>query len=71
MIKTHKITLNPNSDQTAWFYQQCGYAKFADNQALSDFKTELSSDTFLSKNQLSSVPLQPPRALTGGCRSGA
>ena len=54
MIKTHKLTLNPNSDQTAWFYQQCGYAKFAYNQALSDFKTELSSDTFLSKNQLSS-----------------
>ena len=54
MIKTHKITLNPNRDQIAWFYQQCGYAKFAYNSALFDFKTELSSDTFLSKNQLSS-----------------
>ena len=48
MIKTQKITLRPNRDQIAWFYQQCGYAKFAYNSALSDFKTELSADTFLS-----------------------
>ena len=48
MIKTHKITLNPNRDQIAWFYQQCGYAKFAYNSALSDFKTELANDNFLS-----------------------
>ena len=52
MIKTHKIALNPNRDQIAWFYQQCGYAKFAYNSALSDFKGELASDTFLSKNRL-------------------
>ncbi|MDE0553358.1 MAG: transposase [Candidatus Poribacteria bacterium] len=39
MIKTHKITLRPNRDQIAWFYQQCGYAKFAYNSALSDFKS--------------------------------
>ena len=54
MIKTHKITLDPNRDQIAWFYQQCGYAKFAFNQSLFDFKTELASDTFLSKNKLAS-----------------
>ena len=48
MIKTHKIALDPNRDQIAWFYQQCGYAKFAYNSALSDFKAELSSDNFLS-----------------------
>ena len=48
MIKTHKVALDPNRDQIAWFYQQCGYAKFAYNAALSDFRTELSSDTFLS-----------------------
>ena len=40
MIRTHKITLRPNRDQIAWFYQQCGYAKFAYNSALSDFKTD-------------------------------
>ena len=52
MIKTHKIALNPKRDQIAWFYQQCGYAKFAYNSALSDFKTELSVNNFLSKNRL-------------------
>ncbi|MYK18928.1 IS200/IS605 family element transposase accessory protein TnpB [Candidatus Poribacteria bacterium] len=52
MIKTHKITFRPNRDQIAWFYQQCGYAKFAYNAALSDFKVALASDTFLSKNRL-------------------
>ena len=40
MIKTHKIALRPNSEQIAWFYQQCGYAKFAYNSALFDFKTD-------------------------------
>ena len=40
MIKTHKIALRPNRDQIAWFYQQCGYAKFAYNSALSDFKVD-------------------------------
>jgi len=52
MIKTHKIALRPNRDQIAWFYQQCGYAKFAYNSALSDFKTELASDNFLSMYDL-------------------
>ena len=52
MIKTHKIALNPNRDQIAWFYQQCGYAKFAYNSALSDFKAELSADNFLSMYDL-------------------
>ena len=52
MIKTQKITLRPDSDQIAWFYQQCGYAKFAYNSALSDFRTELAADRFLSKNRL-------------------
>ena len=52
MIKTQKITLRPNIEQIAWFYQQCGYAKFAYNSALSDFKVELAADNFLSKNRL-------------------
>ena len=41
MIKTHKIALRPNREQITWFYQQCGYAKFAYNSALSDFKTDI------------------------------
>ena len=52
MIKTQKITLRPDSEQIAWFYQQCGYAKFAFNSALSDFKAELSADNFLSMYDL-------------------
>ena len=52
MIKTQKITLRPDRDQIAWFYQQCGYAKFAYNSALSDFKAELAADTFLSMYDL-------------------
>ena len=52
MIKTHKIALRPTREQIAWFYQQCGYAKFAYNQALSNFKAELSDDNFLSMYDL-------------------
>ena len=52
MIKTHKITLRPNRGQIAWFYQQCGYAKFAYNNALSDFKAGLSDDVFHSEIDL-------------------
>ena len=52
MIKTHKIALDPNRDQIAWFYQQCGYAKFAYNNALSDFKTGLSEGVFRSEIDL-------------------
>ncbi len=46
--KTHKITLNPNNKQRTWFTQQCGYARFAYNQALSDFKVGLDNDNFQS-----------------------
>ena len=48
MLKTHKIALNPNNKQRRWFAQQCGYARFADNHALADFKAELNADNFLS-----------------------
>ena len=48
MSKTHKIALNPNKKQRAWFAQQCGYARFAYNHALSNFKANLDNDTFLS-----------------------
>ena len=36
--RTHKIALAPNNKQRKWFAQQCGYARFAYNQALADFK---------------------------------
>ena len=48
MSKTHKIALNPNKKQRAWFAQQCGYARFAYNHALSNFKAHLDNDNFLS-----------------------
>ena len=65
MIKTHKIALNPNCDQIAWFYQQCGYAKFAYNSAVSDFKTELASDNFLSMYDLNKRFNQKRKRLIG------
>ena len=37
-IRSHKIALDPTVDQRSWFSQQCGYARFAFNHALSDFK---------------------------------
>ena len=37
-LKTHKIALNATQEQQRWFAQQCGYARFAYNYALSDFK---------------------------------
>ena len=46
--KTHKITLVPTFRQRRWFSQQCGYARFAYNQALSDFKAGLDQDNFQS-----------------------
>ena len=46
--KTHKITLDPTSKQKRWFAQQCGYARFAYNQVLSDFKAGLGQNNFQS-----------------------
>ena len=46
--KTHKIALNPNNIQMRWFAQQCGYARFAYNQALADFKVGLHQNNFQS-----------------------
>ena len=39
-IRSHKIALDTTVEQRSWFSQQCGYARFAFNHALSDFKTE-------------------------------
>jgi len=63
MIKTQKITLRPNRDQIVWFYQQCGYAKFAYNSALSDFRSELSADNFLSMYDLNKRFNQKKKAI--------
>lgn len=46
--RTHKITLAPTHKQQHWFSSQCGYARFAYNAALSDFKAGLDSDNFQS-----------------------
>ena len=54
MLKTHKIALNPNNKQRAWFASQCGYARFAYNHALADFRAELGKDNFLSAAELNS-----------------
>ncbi len=39
-IKSHKIALDVTDAQRIWFSQQCGYARFAYNCALSDYKNE-------------------------------
>ena len=39
-IRSHKIALDTTVDQRSWFSQQCGYARFAFNYALSDFKDD-------------------------------
>ena len=46
--KAHKIALRANTAQRLWFAQQCGCARFAYNQALSDFKAGLDTDAFRS-----------------------
>ncbi len=51
-LKTHKIALDPNNKERAWFAQQCGYARFAYNHALADFRSELNNDNFLSATAL-------------------
>ena len=47
-LKSHKIALRPTDAQKAWFAQQCGYARFAYNAALSDFKSGLDADDYRS-----------------------
>ena len=39
-LKSHKIALDVTDEQRVWFSQQCGYARFAYNCALSDYKNE-------------------------------
>ena len=51
-LKSHKIALRPTDAHRLWFAQQCGYARFAYNNALSDFKAGLSEDVFRSEIDL-------------------
>ena len=50
--KTHKIALRTNGKHEQWFHSQCGYARFAYNTGLADFKAGLSADVFRSKVDL-------------------
>lgn len=52
MYKSQKIALDANNVQRSWFAQQCGYARFAYNHALSDFQSEKAKGTFLSVSEL-------------------
>ena len=46
--KSHKIALRVNAKQDAWFHSQCGYARFACNNALAHFTSGLASGKFYS-----------------------
>ena len=46
--KAHKIALRVNTAQRLWLAQQCGYARFAFNSALADFKAGLEAGVYLS-----------------------
>ena len=46
--KSHKIALRVTPKEDAWFRSQCGYARFACNSALADFKAGLDADIFYS-----------------------
>ena len=47
-LRSHKIALRPTDAQKSWFAQQCGYARFAYNAALNDFKSGLDADDYRS-----------------------
>ena len=47
-LRSHKIALRPSDAQKSWFAQQCGYARFAYNAGLSDFKSGLAADDWRS-----------------------
>ena len=47
-LKSHKIALRPTDAQKTWFLQQCGYARFAYNAALADFKSSLDDNDWCS-----------------------
>lgn len=62
-FKAHKIALRPTDAQVTWFQQQCGYARFAFNSALADFKAGLSEGVFRSFIDLNNRWNQRKKAL--------
>ena len=52
MLKTHKITLNPNNVQSTQLARHCGYARVAYNHALSDFKAGLDTGQWRRHSEL-------------------
>jgi putative transposase len=51
-LKAHKIALRASDRHRTWFTQQCGYARFAFNYGLSDFKDGLSKNEWRSRIEL-------------------
>ena len=62
-LKTHKIALRPTDAQRQWFAQQCGYARYAYNAALADFKKGLFDSEFRSFIDLNNRWNQAKKAL--------
>ena len=52
MIKSHRIALNPTSQQEARFGQHAGYARFAYNWALDEFRAGLEVGEWLTERTL-------------------
>lgn len=48
MLRSDKIALSPTADQALAFFRNCGYARFAFNFALSDFKEGLANGEWRS-----------------------
>lgn len=51
-LKTHKIALAPNNKQATRLAQHCGYARVAQNHALSEFKDNLHQGEWMSDMEL-------------------
>ena len=52
MLKSHRVALRPTSEQESLFLQHAGYARFAYNWALSEFKTGLDVGEWLTERSL-------------------
>ncbi len=52
MKKAHRIALKPTPEQEVWFGQQAGYARFAYNWALGEFKAGLDVGDWLTERTL-------------------
>ena len=52
MLKSHRVALRPTSEQESLFLQHAGYARFAYNWAVGEFKTGLEMGEWLSERTL-------------------